>query len=135
MHDYGDVCQSITEMAVERNADISTGDFRLLNRCLDDAIAGAVTQYGIERDRTIEGTTSDKSERLAELTRDLLNALDLTTIALGVIQTGTVGVAGSTGNVLRHGIEEARHLAGQLLAEVAPHGAQPLQTAALDARA
>ena len=46
VHDYGDVCQAITELAVEMNAPISTDDFRTLNRCLDDAIAGAVTEYG-----------------------------------------------------------------------------------------
>jgi signal transduction histidine kinase len=36
VHDYGDVCQAITELAVELNAPISTDDFRTLNRCLDD---------------------------------------------------------------------------------------------------
>jgi hypothetical protein len=41
VHDYGDVCQAITELAVELNAPISTDDFRTLNRCLDDAIAAA----------------------------------------------------------------------------------------------
>jgi hypothetical protein len=40
VHDYGDVCQAITELAVETNAPISTDDFRVLNRCLDEAIAG-----------------------------------------------------------------------------------------------
>ncbi len=49
VHDYGDVCQAITELAVEKNAPISTEDFRTLNRCLDDAIAGAVTEYGRQR--------------------------------------------------------------------------------------
>src|SRR5688572_2067558 len=39
VHDYGDVCQSITEMAVEMKAPISVDDFRTLNACLDDAIA------------------------------------------------------------------------------------------------
>jgi hypothetical protein len=34
VHDYGDVCQSITDLAVEVNAPISTDDFRMLNRCL-----------------------------------------------------------------------------------------------------
>ena len=37
------MCQSITELAVQTDASISANDFRLLNRCLDDAIAGAVT--------------------------------------------------------------------------------------------
>ena len=37
VHDYGDVCQSITDLAVELEASISTDDFRTLNRCLDNA--------------------------------------------------------------------------------------------------
>ena len=43
VHDYGDVCQSITELAVETNAPINNEEFRMLNSCLDSAIAGAVT--------------------------------------------------------------------------------------------
>src|SRR5437016_4099058 len=52
VHDYGDVCQAITELALELEAPISTDDFRTLNRCLDDAIAGAVTQYTREHNQT-----------------------------------------------------------------------------------
>src|SRR5687767_14713166 len=32
VHDYGDVCQTITELAVETEAPISADDFRTLNR-------------------------------------------------------------------------------------------------------
>jgi hypothetical protein len=53
VHDYGDVCQVITELALETNEPIDTADFRTLNRCLDDAIAGAVTVYGREREQSI----------------------------------------------------------------------------------
>ena len=60
VHDYGDVCQSITDLAVELGAPISTEDFRTLNRCLDNAIAGAVTEFtceqGITRDKRIRRT-------------------------------------------------------------------------------
>ena len=45
VHDYGDVCQTVTDLALETNAPISTEDFRTLNRCLDEAIASAVTHY------------------------------------------------------------------------------------------
>src|SRR5437867_117285 len=56
VHGYGDVFQSITEMAMETSAPISTDDFRLLNACLDAAMAGAVTQYGREGiQSTIDG--------------------------------------------------------------------------------
>src|SRR5580704_5985720 len=36
VHGYGDVCQAITELAVELEAPISASDFHQLNRCLDD---------------------------------------------------------------------------------------------------
>ena len=68
VHDYGDVCQAITELAVEMNAPISTDDFRMLNRCLDDAIAGAVTEYGREQNQsTLDGETARGNERAGVL--------------------------------------------------------------------
>jgi hypothetical protein len=45
VHEYADVCQAVTELAVERGAPISPGEFHTLNRCLDTAIAEAVTEY------------------------------------------------------------------------------------------
>ena len=38
VHEYGDVCQSITELVMATKAPISADDFRLLNGCLDSAI-------------------------------------------------------------------------------------------------
>ncbi|HLX24296.1 MAG TPA: hypothetical protein VKR38_13190 [Usitatibacter sp.] len=46
VHDYGDLCQAITELAFERNAQIQVGEFHTLNRLLDNAIAAAVTEFG-----------------------------------------------------------------------------------------
>jgi len=33
VHDYGDVCQAITGVALGQGAPISTDDFRVLNKC------------------------------------------------------------------------------------------------------
>src|SRR6185369_11703397 len=41
VHDYGDVCQAVTELAGEQDTEISAVEFRILNRCLDNAIADA----------------------------------------------------------------------------------------------
>ena len=46
VHAYGDVCQAITELAFEREKAIGSEEFQTLSRCLDDAIAQAVTEYG-----------------------------------------------------------------------------------------
>jgi diguanylate cyclase (GGDEF)-like protein len=45
IRDYGDVCQAVTHLAVETGTSISADEFRIFNRCLDDAIAAAVTEY------------------------------------------------------------------------------------------
>ena len=92
VHDYGDVCQSITELAVERDTPISTADFRTLNQCLDEAIAGAVTEYGRERsqsshdDATMEGT-----ERLGFFAHELRNLVNTASLSYEVLKTGNVG--------------------------------------------
>ena len=98
VHDYGDVCQSITELAVETNAPISTDDFRMLNRCLDDAIAGAVTEYGRERNQfTLDGETARGSERLGFLAHELRNLINTAIMAFEVLKTGTLASQGARG--------------------------------------
>jgi hypothetical protein len=93
VHDYGDVCQSVTDLAVELAAPIDAEDFRTLNRCLDDAIAGAVTEYAYEHDVTRQG----ESQELQHLTNRAITAFE-------VLQTGNVGVGGSTGAVVKRSL-------------------------------
>ena len=96
VHDYGDVCQSVTDLAVEMNAPIGTEDFRTLNRCLDDAIAGAVTEHAT-RNNTRDGESNEM--------RNLINAA---ITAFEVIQTGTVGVGGTTGALVHRSLMAIR---------------------------
>jgi signal transduction histidine kinase len=119
VHDYGDVCQTITELAVEVDAPISTEDFQTLNKCLDDAIAGAVTEYARERNQcTLDGETARGGERLGFLAHELRNLINTAMLAFGVLKTGNVGVAGSTGTVLHRSLVGARDLISRSLAEV-----------------
>jgi signal transduction histidine kinase len=119
VHDYGDVCQAVTELAVELNAPISTDDFRTLNRCLDDAIAGAVTEYGRRRTQSgIDGESARASERLGFLSHELRNLLNTAMMAFAVLKTGDVGVGGSTGTVLHRSLMAAGALISRSLAEV-----------------
>ena len=124
VHDYGDVCQAITEMAMELNTPIRTDDFRLLNGCLDDAIAGAVTQYGGERDQSRDGEAGGETERLRMLLCELRNSIYTASAALHMIQSGMVGIAGGTGTVLDHSLLGAHDLIDSLLAEVESYTAR-----------
>ena len=119
VHDYGDVCQSITDLALELNAPISTDDFRTLNRCLDDAIAGAVTEFGRGRNQSgIDGEAARGNERLGYFVHELRNLLNTSLLAFEVLSRGDVGVGGSTGRVLKRSLVGARDLIGRSLAEV-----------------
>jgi hypothetical protein len=93
VHDYGDVCQSITDLAVELDAPISTDDFRTLNRCLDDAIAGAVTEFALEQ----SVTRAIQSAELHSLTEAAI-------CAFRFIRAGGVGAGGSTGAVVERSL-------------------------------
>lgn len=119
VHGYGDICQSITELAVEANAPISADDFRVLNRCLDDAIAGAVTQYGREGNQSaIDGEIVRGTERLGLFVHELRNLVNTAIVAFEVLKSGDVGVSGSTGTVLHRSLLRVRDLIGRSLAEV-----------------
>jgi len=127
VHDYGDVCQTITEMAMELEKPITTPDFRMLNQCLDDAIAGAVTEYGRERDQSMDGGAVAGTERLAILASNLRTSIHTASVAFEVIKAGRVGLTGSTGTVLDRSLSSAHDLIDRLLAEVyVPNGTKPL---------
>ena len=131
VHDYGDVCQTITGLAVETDVPISSEDFRLLNRCLDDAIASAVTTYASDRDQLMSREATQRSnQRVGFLVHELRNLVNTAIVAFEVLKTGSVGVTGSTGAVLNRSLLGLRDLIAHSLDDVrmannAPHR-QPL---------
>ena len=118
VHDYGDVCQSITDLALQLNAPISVEDFRTLNRCLDDAIASAVTEYGRGAQSFLGADAGREGERLGFFAHEIRNLVGTASIAFEVLRTGNVGVSGSTGSVLQRSLSSLRDLVNRSLAEV-----------------
>lgn len=115
VHDYGDVCQAITDLAVRQGATISSAEFRTLNLCLDDAIAGAVTEYARERARRV---ALDGVGRLGLFAAALRKVLDTATLGFASIQSGRVAAGGSTALMLGRSLLEMRDLIDRSLAEV-----------------
>ena len=119
VHDYGDLCQAITELAVEQGAPIDATEFRTLNRCLDNAIADAVTRFGSQRERSIrDWAAQDTNERLGFLAHELRGKLNVARLAVEAIKRGTVGVAGATGAILDRSLTAMRDLIDRSFAEV-----------------
>jgi signal transduction histidine kinase len=119
VHDYGDICQAITELAFERNTSIGIDEFRTLNRCLDNGIADAVTEYSFQRSRLVaDDGAKSFNERLGFLAHELRNHIHTATLAVMAIKTGNVGLGGATGAVLDRCLIGMRSLIDRSLADV-----------------
>ena len=79
VHSYGDVCQAVTELAIEVDTPVATNDFRVFSRCLDEAIASALAEYEQQRDAEI---ARGSAEKLSMLVRDLARPLSSALAAL-----------------------------------------------------
>jgi signal transduction histidine kinase len=115
VHDYGDVCQAVTDLAIELAAPISNEDFRVLNRCLDEATADAVTEFARLHD---EGLVGEGTQRLGIFAHEARNLINAATISFEVLKTGSVGIGGSTGRVLERSLTRLNSLIARSLAEV-----------------
>ncbi|HEY0195844.1 MAG TPA: HAMP domain-containing sensor histidine kinase [Kofleriaceae bacterium] len=119
VHDYGDLCQAVTELAQENHEPISVGEFHTFNRCLDSAIADAVSEFGRQRDHAIsaEGART-LNERLGSLAHELRNLLNTAMLASAAIKGGHGAMAGATGAVLDRSLAGLRDLIDRALADV-----------------
>ena len=119
VHDYGDVCQAITDLAVERDAPFGVQEFRTLNRCLDNAIAEAVTAFSVQWEASVARAQADLSnERLGSLAHELRNTLLTASLALAALEQSNLPVSGATGGVLKRSIQEMKNLIAVAIKEV-----------------
>ena len=110
VHDYGDVCQCVTALAVEQAAVISVDEFRTLNRCLDNAIADAVASFGSAHLASIVRKAESLEQRLVVFAAEQQQLIDIAVKLLSAIQTGSIGIAGATGTLLAQTLEKMRSL-------------------------
>ena len=119
VHDYGDLCQAITEVAIDQHATVSAAEFRTLNWCLDEAIASAVTEFGRQREEFMSDEFAHSTnERLGFFAHELRNLINIAILAVATIRTGGVGLAGATGALLDRTLVGLRDLVDRTLVEV-----------------
>lgn len=129
VHDYGDLCQAVTELASEDGAAIQVDEFRTLNRCLDNAIADAVTEFSYRRDSKMVGKDAQAlNERLGSLAHEMRNLVHTATLAVSAIKAGNVGLRGATGAVLDRSLIGMRNLIDRSLADVRVTAGLPART-------
>ncbi len=107
VHAYGAMCQAITEVASRNNYPVTATEFHALNRCLDVAIAGAVTVYQAVQDAKEKG---DETAVPLSLAREMRNLLASSNVAFQSIKSGTVGFNGSTGQVLEKSLKRLEEI-------------------------
>jgi hypothetical protein len=114
VHDYGDVCQAVTALAVEQSVTISSDEFRTMNRCLDDAIADAVSAFGEAHQISVDRQTQTAQQRLVDYTADHRRLIAIAQQSFRAIKTGNIGIGGATGSLLEHTLKELEALTERL---------------------
>ena len=115
VHDYGDICQTITALAVEQLAPITVEEFHTLNRCLDTAIAEAVTEHARV---TAQARSAEETERLGHAAHELRDSLNTAILAFHTLKRGAVAINGGTGAVLGRSLMSLREVIDRTLVEV-----------------
>jgi hypothetical protein len=119
VHDYGDLCQAITELASETKAPVTVEEFHTLNRLLDNAIADAVSSYGHHRDESVHPAgDQDLHERMGTLGDEQRELAETALRALAALKTGKIGLMGSTGSILQDSLVQLRDLIDKSLPEI-----------------
>jgi signal transduction histidine kinase len=126
VHDYGDLCQAITDLAVEESAPIEVDEFRTLNRCLDNAIADSVTEFAYERERIGADRGAEAfHERLGVFAHEVRNLITTAKHAMTAIRSGQVGLTGPTGAVLNRCLTGLGNLVDRSFEDVRSGGPVP----------
>jgi len=119
VHDYGDLCQAITDLAVERDAPFSVDEFRTLNRCLDNAIADAVTEFSYQRDLArSQEQAAEANQRIGFLVHELRNALGTAMLSVSALEMTNMPITGATGAVLKRSHDALKKLIDKTIDEV-----------------
>jgi signal transduction histidine kinase len=114
IHDYGDICQAITELASAQGAPITVDEFHTLNLCLDNAIAESVTAYTRLRDRSMGGGETD---RLGAFAQGLQSKLSAAQVGFQAIRSGRVASGGSVASVVGRSLLDMTTLITRTLVE------------------
>jgi signal transduction histidine kinase len=118
VHGYGDLYQAIMDLIYEVDASFLVEELRTLNRCLDNAIASAVTEFVTQRDSIAAHDTAVQiTEKIEYLTHDLRSLIGTAMLAFAAAKAGNLGLSGATGTVLEHNLFGLRDLIDQSLAE------------------
>lgn len=118
VHGYGELCLSIVELALTRDAPITVEEFGALMTRLDNAIAASVTEHAEREMARADDAATASDQRLSRLAHEMRNLLNTATLAISMIKTGSVGFGGSTAAALDRSLVAMSSLLDRALDDV-----------------
>lgn len=115
VQDYGDLAEVVTELALERDAPISSAESRVLKQCLDEATAAGVTEHGRLREH---GIAAEAAERLGVLAHEMRNLLNTAMLSVSSIKQNGSTLEGKTGAMLERSLTGLHTLIDRSFADV-----------------
>jgi hypothetical protein len=116
VHWYGDICQSLMQVAGAAFLEFKAEEYQLFNECLDGGIAGSISSVqDLEASGLVPpGDTPSVPEVLHEM-RNLVNTAKL---AFAALRAGTIGTQGATAGVLERSLAAMSNLISGSIEEV-----------------
>jgi signal transduction histidine kinase len=121
--DYGTISETIAELAMEHHMALDGPSYKLLNECIDNAVAAAISEYFT---LSHESAEQGVAEWIGSLGHELRNAAASATMAFSAIQSGQVGLHSRTAAVLERSLKRIDSLITRTLAAVQLKSGMPL---------
>ena len=118
VHDYGDLCQAIMDLALELEISIEVEEFRIFNHCLDNAIADAVTEFSNQQRLINDGIEQQAlTHRVGMLAHDLRVHINAAVHSYSSMKSGQTGATGVIPRILDRSLKGMSILVDQTFAE------------------
>jgi signal transduction histidine kinase len=113
-HDYGVVCDAISEMAIRTKTTVDASDWQALNRAIDVGIANAIASY---EDARLGHERRTSAAAVGSFAHELRNSLGAATLAFEAVKRGRVGTDSRTADIVARNLSRAARLTSNLLVE------------------
>ncbi|MCY0386777.1 HAMP domain-containing sensor histidine kinase [Robbsia sp. Bb-Pol-6] len=101
VHDFGSICQNVSAMAAEQGLTFTANEFRIMNRCLDNAIADAVQEFShISQAAVSRSKANTDGRRFGAFVHELRNYIDSALLASQAMRAANLTPSSATGSLL-----------------------------------
>ncbi|NRR29280.1 sensor histidine kinase [Oxalobacteraceae bacterium] len=127
VHDYADLSASITDLASAFHQPIEGDALRTLKRCLDNAMAAAITEVSHQRNAlVVDLHACNVNQRMAGFAQELHDLLGTASMALSATRGVNLNLGGAAGSILESSLQKVSGLIELAVSDVLEY-AHPLR--------